>query len=112
TVEKLRDDPLLCAGKLWVAHFYAGIQPDYEVIEVEPEAGSSTDCQLPQEPVEFKFPSRVQLIFVDAPDVAEVGKRGRFQFGTEYIVHDFETVFHIAFELNLPQLVEITEIKA
>src|SRR5690606_23208151 len=68
--------------------------------------------ELAEETVEFKLPARVQFVFIEAPNITEIGKRCSFELGSEDIVYHLKAVFHISFQFNFPQLVEVSEIEA
>src|SRR5690606_32249319 len=61
-VNQFRNHTSLVAAKLRFPNFDAGVQPDYEMIEVKPQPEPSTISELAAEGVDMAFASRVLLV--------------------------------------------------
>src|SRR5690606_6796353 len=111
-VEQLGDDPLPGTFKLRIPHLQAGIQTGHEIVQIEAEARTGSYGDLSHELVKPEVPARIKFIFPAAPYVAEIRKDGSLKLGAEHIVEQFESVFDVAFQLDLPQLIQVPQVQA
>ena len=86
-------------GRIYCLH--AAVETQDEVVEVETNAQTVGNGQLPPEGIEAELPARLFRIFADGPNVAGIDKCGSVNL-PEYV----GTIFQIQVQLHVARLVD------